>query len=440
MKVLVVGSGGREHAIVWKLLQSPGVAKVYAAPGNGGTAGMDRCVNLDLEGRDTTEEETQEALIRYAVQEKINLAVVGPEGPLAADIAGRFRKAGIVAAGPDAKAAALESSKAWAKSFMETYGVRTASSHTYTDAAKAKEQVRRHFAGTKSPLVIKADGLASGKGVVIASARAEAESVIASFMEGGALGGAGKTIVLEEFLEGREVSVLAAVSVSGKGGQILPFIPARDHKRRFDNDEGPNTGGMGAAAPVVDFSAVAREDFRTAILEPTLKGLRAAGIEYRGFLFFGLMVHENRCSLLEYNARLGDPETQALLPLMKSDFSELCFAAALGTLEKFNLEWKSGAVCAPVAVAAGYPGTCRTGDPVAFNETSFEKTGALLFAAGVVRGAGGPAGSGLRTTGGRVLSVAAYGRDAAQAREKAYLALEAVSFEGMDYRRDIGAV
>ena len=439
MKVLVVGSGGREHAIAWKLLQSPGIAKVYAAPGNGGTAVMDRCVNLDLDGRDSAEEETQEALIRYAVQEKINLAVIGPEGPLASDIAGRFRKAGIAAAGPDAKAAALESSKAWAKSFMEAYGVRTAPSHTYADPAKAKEQARRHFSGSKSPLVIKADGLASGKGVVIAAGRAEAESVISSFMEGGVLGGAGKTVVLEEFLEGREVSVLAAVSVSGSGGLILPFMPARDHKRRFDNDEGPNTGGMGAVAPA-DFSAAAREDFRTAVLEPTLKGLRAEGLEYRGFLFFGLMVRENRCSLLEYNARLGDPETQALLPLMKSDFAELCLAAASGTLEKFNLEWKSGAVCAPVAVAAGYPGTYRTGDPVAFNETAFEKTGALLFAAGAVRGAGGPAGSGLRTAGGRVLSVAAYGKDAAQAREKAYRALEAVSFEGMDYRGDIGAV
>ncbi|MDR2049651.1 MAG: phosphoribosylamine--glycine ligase, partial [Treponema sp.] len=439
MKVLVIGSGGREHAMVWKLLQSPKVLKVYAAPGNGGTAGFvsesgKKCENVDLLGRDPCEVEIQEALIRYVKKEKINLTIVGPEAPLAAGIADRFNEAGLPVAGPGKKAAMLESSKAYAKSFMNTYGVRAARSYTFTDADKALDAARKHFAGAGnhgkaagkpgknsaanpagtsggisagrvSPLVIKADGLAAGKGVVIASGMKEAAETIVSFMEKGQLGGAGKTIVLEEFLEGREVSVLAAVSAGKTGGIILPFVAARDHKRRFDGDQGPNTGGMGAIAPAPDFSAAARRDFVEAILNPTLKGIKAEGFDYRGFIFFGLMIQNETCRLLEYNVRLGDPETQAVLPLMKSDFAELCLSIVNGSLDSFSLEWKPGAVCAPVAVADGYPGEYRKGDAIAFNETAFAKTGAVLFAAGAVRGPGGPGGSGLRTSGGRVLAV-----------------------------------
>ena len=463
MKVLVIGSGGREHAMVWKLLQSPKVAKVYAAPGNGGTAGFvsesgKKCENVDLLGRDPCEAEIQEALIRYVKREKIDLTVVGPEAPLAAGIADRFNEAGLPIAGPGKKAAMLESSKAYAKSFMNTYGVRAARSYTFTDVNKALEVTREHFGGTGnrgkaagkpgkksaetsgggiSPLVIKADGLAAGKGVVIASGMKEAAETIVSFMEEGKLGGAGKTIVIEEFLEGSEVSVLAAVS-AGKTGCILPFVAARDHKRRFDNDQGPNTGGMGAIAPAPDFSAAARRDFEEAILKPTLKGIRAEGFDYRGFIFFGLMIQNETCRLLEYNVRLGDPETQAVLPLMKSDFAELCLSIVNGSLDSFSLEWKPGAVCAPVAVADGYPGEYRKGDAIAFNETAFAKTGAVLFAAGAVRGPGGSEGSGLRTAGGRVLAVSAYGAGPEEARGKAYAALNAVAFDGMAYRRDIG--
>ncbi|MDR2142862.1 MAG: phosphoribosylamine--glycine ligase [Treponema sp.] len=464
MKVLVIGSGGREHAMVWKLLQSPKVSKVYAAPGNGGTAGFvsesgKKCENVDLLGRDPCETEIQEALIRYVKKEKIDLTVVGPEAPLAAGIADRFNEAGLPIAGPGKKAAMLESSKAYAKSFMNTYGVRAARSYTFTDPNKALEAAREHFggignhgktagkpgkksaetspAGAVPPLVIKADGLAAGKGVVIASGMKEAAETIVSFMEEGKLGGAGKTIVIEEFLEGSEVSVLAAVS-AGKNGCILPFAPARDHKRRFDNDQGPNTGGMGAIAPAPGFSAAARGDFEEAILKPTLKGIRAEGFDYRGFIFFGLMIQNETCRLLEYNVRLGDPETQAVLPLMKSDFAELCLSIVNGSLGSFSLEWKPGAVCAPVAVADGYPGEYRKGDAIAFNEKAFAKTGAVLFAAGAVRGPGGPGGSGLRTAGGRVLAVSAYGAGPEEARKKAYAALDAVAFDGMAFRRDIG--
>jgi phosphoribosylamine--glycine ligase len=457
MRVLVIGSGGREHALIWKLAQSKKVDKIFAAPGNGGTSGEKKCENVNLFGRDPGEEEVQEALVRYAIKEKIDFTIVGPELPLAAGIADRFREAGLDIVGPGKKAAMLEASKAYAKSFMEKYGVRTARSLYFTDPAKALKTVRSHFEtkpGKKRnsipPLVIKADGLAAGKGVVIVSRLKEAEETISSFMEDSALGDAGKTLVLEEFLKGREVSVLAAVSVGGSpdsgsipwqgGGEgILSFVSARDHKRRFDGDQGPNTGGMGAIAPVPDFSHAVREDFKEFILEPTLKGMIAEGFDYRGFIFFGLMVNEDRCHLLEYNVRLGDPETQAVLPLMDSDLAELCRAILEGTLRSFPLNWKPGAVCAPAAVARGYPGAYGKGDPVAFNEMIFKKSGALLFAAGAERGSGGPAGSGLRTCGGRVLTVSAYGANASEARKKAYNALGAMSFEGMDYRTDIGA-
>ena len=445
MKVLVVGSGGREHALVWKLSQSENVDKVYAAPGNGGTAGEEKCENVELFGRDPAEAEVQEALIRYVIKENIDLSIVGPEAPLAAGIADRFRAAGQAIVGPGAAAARLEASKSYAKEFMNTYGVRTARSVCCTESDKALDCVRNHFEGQKgtpaiTPIVIKADGLAGGKGVVIAEDLKTAEETIIAFMKEDALDGAGRTVVLEEFLNGPEVSVLAAVSISGGKGIILPFASARDHKRRFDNDEGPNTGGMGAIAPVPDFTVELQEDFKTAILEPTRRGMGEENLDYRGFIFFGLLIQDRKCYLLEYNVRLGDPETQAVLPLLDSDFAGLCTAIENGALEDFRLSWKSGAVCAPVAVASDYPGDCRKGDPIAFNEVSFAKTGAVFFAAGAQRSNGGAAGSGLRTAGGRVFSVAAYGADGNDAQKRAYEALKAVYFNGMDYRCDIGNV
>jgi phosphoribosylamine--glycine ligase len=289
-------------------------------------------------------------------------------------------------------------------------------------------------------VVIKADGLASGKGVVIAANAAEAKQTLAAFMKDGLLGEAGKSVIIEQFLAGAEVSVLAAVSV-GAGGKpvIKPFLPARDHKRRFEGGRGPNTGGMGAIAPVPDFTPNYQKDFVDSILTPTLKGMAAEKMDYRGFIFFGLMLQEGRCYLLEYNARLGDPETQAVLPLLDADFAGLCLAISDGSLADFSIKWKKGAVCAPVAAADGYPGVFRKGDPIAINKTALEKTGAKLFISGAQRGSGGPGGSGLRTSGGRVLTVSAYGEDAEQAQEKAYSALRFVNFEGMVYRTDIGS-
>jgi phosphoribosylamine--glycine ligase len=437
MKVLVIGSGGREHALAWKLAQSKKIEKIWAGPGNGGTADEEKTENLALDA-DSSTEEGRQALLEFAQTEKIDLTVVGPEAPLAAGIVDKFRDAGIDIIGPDKKAARLEASKIYSKSFMEKYGVRAAKSKSFTDPAKALAFAEDHFK-KKPVLVIKADGLAAGKGVVIAANFEEAKGCISSFMKKSSLGEAGKSVVLEEFLPGKEVSILAAVSVKpGKKGVIKPFISARDHKRRFEGAQGPNTGGMGSIAPVPDFTPACEKDFVASILNPTLKGMEKEKMDYRGFIFFGLMVHEGKCSLLEYNVRLGDPETQAVLPLMESDLADLCKAILDNTLAAFPLKWKKEFCCAPVLVAKGYPGAYQKGDPIAINPAGLGKSGAKLFIAGARRGQGGHLGSGLRTTGGRVLAVSANGASADEAREKAYEALRFVAFEGMSFRKDIG--
>jgi phosphoribosylamine--glycine ligase len=454
MKILVIGSGGREHALVWKLARSARVEKIFAAPGNGGTAVEEKTGNVFLDGKDTASEEGQQLLLEFARKEHIDLTVVGPEAPLAAGIVDRFRAAGLAIVGPDKDAARLESSKVYSKSFMKKYDICTAKSKAFTNADEALDYAEKHFgkeqkaAGVKDvqesiktapPLVIKADGLAAGKGVVIASGASEAKQTLQEFMKKGSLGEAGKSVIIEEYLNGFEVTVMAAVSVSpGRKGVIKPFIPAMDHKRRFEGGQGPNTGGMGAIAPVPEFVPALQKDFINSILTPTLKGMEAEKMDYRGFIFFGIMAVEGRCYLLEYNVRLGDPEAQAVLPLMDSDLAELCGAILDGTLPEFPVKWKRGAVCAPVAVADGYPGLYHSGDPIAVNLTKFGKTGANLFVAGADRGPGGHLGSGLRTSGGRVLAVSALGDNADDARTKAYEALRFVSFEGMVYRKDIG--
>jgi len=486
MKILVVGSGGREHALAWKLAQSEKTEKIFVAPGNGGTATETKCENFVM-AADPASVEGQETLREFALREKIDLTVIGPELPLAMGIADTFRAAGLAVVGPGKQAAQLEASKIYSKAFMAKYGVRAASGSSFTDFEKARVFAREYFQKKGSgewgmgigdrgsgigirttgvqpgsniivrtttpvpcspipdpPLVIKADGLAAGKGVVIARDFAEAEEALAAFMRDKSLGEAGTSALLEEFLEGKEVSVLAAVSVSGGGGYILPFIAARDHKRRFEGAQGPNTGGMGAIAPVPDFSPAAEADFIKSILKPTLNGMIAEGFEYRGFIFFGLMVHENSCRLLEYNVRLGDPETQAVLPLMDFDLADLCDAVLAG--RDFPLAWKKGAVCVPVAVAEGYPGPYRKGDAITINAAALEKTGAKVFVSGAVpaNGESGEtpslrtAGLPLLTAGGRVLTVSALGANADEARANAYKGLEAISFDGMGFRRDIG--
>ena len=442
MKVLVIGSGGREHAIVWKIAQSDKTEKVWAAPGNGGTAGEDKTENLEI---DAESEDGRNALVEFAKNKNIDLTVVGPENPLASGIVDKFRKEGLAIIGPNKKAAQLESSKVYSNTFMSRHGIKTAKRKMFSDAKSAIAFADAHFNKkrkneTAPPLVIKADGLASGKGVVIAGTCEEAAGCISAFMKKASLGDAGKKILFEEYINGREVSIMAAVSVSpGIKGTIKPFITARDHKARFEGGKGPNTGGIGAIAPVPDFTRVLQTNFEKTILLPTLNGMNAEKMDYRGFIFFGLMIKDEQCYLLEYNARLGDPETQALLPLMDSDFTELCFSILNMNLDSFALKWKKQAVCAPVVVAQGYPESYSKGMTIALNKERLEQLGAKVFVAGAQKGKGGPHGSGLRTTGGRVLSVSVTGRDGNEAQKKAYEALRYVEFEGMDYRKDIGS-
>ena len=455
MKILIIGSGGREHTLAWKFAQSKKVEKVFVAPGNGGTASETKCENVLLDA-DSSSAEGQEKIKQFALRENIDFIVIGPEMPLAMGIADTLRESGLAVIGPGKNAAQLESSKIYSKAFMEKYGVRTALGKSFTDLQAALSFASDHFKTADcSSLVIKADGLAAGKGVVIAQDFAEAENALAAFMRDKSLGDAGTSILFEEFLKGKEVSVLAAVSSipsSVNKSYILPFISARDHKRRFEGASGPNTGGMGAIAPVPDFTPEARQDFMDSILNPTLKGIIAEGLDYRGFIFFGLMVFNDRCSLLEYNVRLGDPETQAVLPLMDFDLVDLCQAILEGN--DFPLVWKNGAVCAPVAVAEGYPGSYRKGDTINFDTAALEKSGAKVFISGAVLDTeyniNSPSSSvsprlremniqkKLQTSGGRVLTVSAFGKNAEEARESAYKGMEAVNFTGMGYRKDIG--
>ena len=462
MKVLVIGSGGREHALVWKLAQSKKVEKIYAAPGNGGTAGEEKTENFPVTNPpgssvnpkntpadpknppiDPSSEEGQKALVEFAKKENIDLTVVGPEAPLAAGIVDTFRAAGLAIVGPGQKAARLESSKVYSKSFMAQYGVRAAASENFTNLAAALEYTEKHFGASPAALVIKADGLAAGKGVVIAADLAEARQALEAFMKEGVLGEAGKNVIIEEYLDGVEVSVLAAVSVvpdgspGNKKGVIKPFLSARDHKSRFEGGRGPNTGGMGAIAPVPDFTPALRKDFENAILLPTLKGMEEEKMDYRGFLFFGLMVKDGQCYVLEYNARLGDPETQVLLPLMDCDFAALCVSILDQSLDSFDIKWKKLAACAPVLVPRGYPGPYKKDLPVAMNKIMLGRLGAKVFIANAQRGTGGASGSGLRTSGGRVLSVCTFGADTAQACGRAYEALNYIRFDDMDFRKDI---
>lgn len=456
MKSIVIGSGGREHAIAWALSESPSISEVICIPGNGGTAVEKKCRNVTIPVSETAT--VVEACSKeFAGLDDGSFVVVGPEDPLAAGISDRLADAGLRVVGPKRSPAALEASKDTAKRFMAKYGVACAKSETFTEPVDAMAAARK----MNGPVVVKADGLAAGKGVVVASDPETAVRAIRDFMVDGSLGGAGRKIVLEEYLEGDEISILAAASVTpeiARDGKacIVPFVPARDHKRLRDGAEGPNTGGMGAIAPVPGIADDILARFRSDILEPTLRGLVAEGFDYRGFIFFGLMLTKDGPKLLEYNVRLGDPETQAVLPLMDFDFAAMCAAIMDGTLASFPFSWKKGYVCAPVGVSRGYPGAYAKGLPISIDFEGVAAAGARVFIAGAGvdqraassgdrrRGCGAcgtasVAGSGgLITSGGRVLAVSAHGSSVEEARERAYRAFDSVSFEGMFYRRDIG--
>ena len=416
MKLLVIGSGGREHAIAWRLAQSPRVSRVYVAPGNAGTALEDGLFNVDL---DTIPE-----LVMFAQGEGVHATVVGPEGPLAAGVVDAFRAADLRIFGPTKAAAQLESSKDFAKRFMQRHGIPTARHQTFTDAAAA----RAHLDKTGAPVVIKADGLAAGKGVVVATTLAEAREAIDMMLAGNKLGEAGHHVVVEEFMDGEEASFI--VMVDGKN--VLPLASSQDHKRIFDGDRGPNTGGMGAYSPAPVVTPEVHHRAMSEIIMPAVKGMAAEGIPYTGFLYAGLMIDAAGAPrVVEFNCRLGDPETQPIFLRMKADFFELVEHAIDETLDRAEAQWDRRAALGVVLAAAGYPEAPRKGDEIhglAKNEDDFH-----VFHAGTAARHGR-----VVTNGGRVLCVTALGDKVKIAAERAYEVVERIRFEGMQYRSDIG--
>lgn len=417
MKVLVVGGGGREHALTWKIAQSPLVDRIYCAPGNAGMAALAECVAIKAEDI--------EALSAFARDKGIDLTVVGPEAPLVAGIANEFERQGLCVFGPGREAAQMEGSKDFAKRLMLEAGVPTGRAEVFTDIEAAKACISKG----KPPFVVKADGLAAGKGVVVAQDdKAAYEALRACFVDR-AFGAAGEKVLVEEFLEGQEVSILTFVD----GEDILPMAPAQDYKRVGDGDTGLNTGGMGSYSPV---PVLSDEDYRRAvreILEPTARTLAARGIHYRGILYAGLILTSEGPKVLEFNVRFGDPETQAVLPRLKSDLVELMLAVAEGRLAGTSLEW-SGEACVTVVVASGgYPGDYAKGYPISGLDEAGAMDGVVVFHAGTRLGDGGK----VLTDGGRVLNVSALGPDFAVARERAYRAVEKIGFKDIHYRRDI---
>ena len=433
MKTAVIGSGGREHTIAWKLSQSSIISQIICIPGNGGTATENKCKNISASISD------HNAIVKLLKDEGVSFAVIGPEDPLAEGIADKLWENGIPVVGPKKAAAQLEASKDLSKEFMKKYGIACANSETFTDSKKAIDYIKAN----PGPCAVKADGLAAGKGVVVAPNSEEAIKAVKEFMDDGILGDAGKKLVIEEYLEGTECSILAAVSVTpelAKQGKacIKPFVVARDHKRLNDGAKGPNTGGMGAIAPADGVDEKILDQFNKTILQPTLKGLISENFDYRGFIFFGLMVGKNGPKLLEYNVRLGDPETQAVLPLMDFDFAKMCLATLAineETLNDFSLTWKDGFVCAPVAVSGGYPRSYAKGKTITIKNdaTSSLNEKSKIFIAGAKLD-----NENLVTSGGRVLAAAAFGKTIDEARTNSYNLMKQISFEGMFYRKDIG--
>jgi phosphoribosylamine---glycine ligase len=415
MKLLVIGSGGREHALAWKLAQSPRVQKVLVAPGNGGTATENGLENVAITGIPE--------LVAFAKKEKIQLTVVGPEAPLAAGVVDAFRDAGLRIFGPTRAAAQLESSKDFAKSFMTRHGIPTALHRTFERAEDAKAFVTERGA----PIVVKADGLAAGKGVVVAASVAEAHAAIDQIMTARSLGDAGARVVVEQFLEGEEASFI----VVSDGTHALALATSQDHKRLHDGDTGPNTGGMGAYSPAPVVTPKIHARVMREIILPTIQGMAQEGTPYVGFLYAGLMIDRNGTpKTLEFNCRLGDPETQPIILRLKSDLLDLFDHALDGTLHQVEPQWDRRAALGVVVAAAGYPEEPRKGD--AISGLPKPTPDCHVFHAGTRL-----EGKTVLTNGGRVLCVTALGDSVKMARTRAYDALDAIRFDGMQYRRDI---
>lgn len=416
MKLLVVGSGGREHALAWKLAQSPRVQMVYVAPGNGGTAQDERLKNIDITSPD--------ALADFAESEGVAFTLVGPEAPLAAGIVNLFRARGLKIFGPTREAAQLESSKDFAKAFMKRHGIPTADYETFTDAAAA----HAYLDAKGAPIVVKADGLAAGKGVVVAMTLEEAHAAVDMMLSGNKLGDAGARVVIEEFLDGEEASFI--VMVDGK--HALALASSQDHKRLLDEDRGPNTGGMGAYSPAPIVTPQMHARVMREIIMPTVRGMEKDGIRFTGFLYAGLMIDKDgNPRTLEFNFRMGDPETQPIMARLKSDFSKVVEQAIAGTLDTVELEWDRRTALGVVLAAHGYPDAPRKGDRI--NGIPAETEQAVTFHAGTTLD-----GDKLTTSGGRVLCVVGLADSVREAQQHAYETINQINFEGMQYRRDIG--
>lgn len=418
MKILVIGSGGREHAIVWKLAQSPLAEEIYCAPGNAGIADLAECVNIPADDVDT--------LLEFAQAEKIGLTVVGPEAPLAAGIVDKFTAAGLKIFGPSQKAAMIEGSKALAKEIMEKYGIPTAKYATFTD----KEAALAYLDANPAPIVVKADGLAAGKGVVVAMTTAEAREAVESMLSGNAFGAAGARVVIEEYLEGEEVSVLAF----SDGKTVLPMVSAQDHKRVFDDDKGPNTGGMGAYSPAPIYTPQLAGQVLQQVLQPAVDGMRQEGRLYKGVLYAGLMLTAQGVKVLEFNARFGDPETQAVLMRLQSDLAEIMLAVIDERLDEYSLSWADEAAVCVVMASGGYPGAYAKGQPISGLSQAAEQADTVVFHAGTKF-----SGQQVVADGGRVLGVTASAPTIKAAIDKAYQAVDLISWQDCFCRRDIGA-
>ena len=426
MKILVIGSGGREHALVWKLKQSSSVDRIFCAPGNAGTAAI--AENVAVSATDLAQ------LLSFAKQNNVDLTVVGPDDPLAMGIVDLFTADKLRIFGPTKSAARLESSKIFAKELMRSQKVPTAQARTFSDSKEALDYCDE----LKFPVVIKADGLALGKGVIIAPDVATAKSTIEAMMNEARFGDAGRRIVIEEFLRGTECSIHALVN--GKNYRLLES--ARDHKRAFDGDEGPNTGGMGAFSPANNWDGRLQSQFEKEIMQPLLRGLSKEGIAYRGLLYPGLMITSDGVRVLEFNCRFGDPETQALLPRMKSDLLPLLEATIDGKIDQpsqgygsasnYTIDWDKRAAVTVVLASAGYPGKYETGKMISGLDEAAKLEGIQIFHAGTKI-----ADNQVVTAGGRVLAVTALGSTIAAARDRAYAAAARIQFEGCHYRRDI---
>ncbi|MBF0487016.1 MAG: phosphoribosylamine--glycine ligase [Nitrospirae bacterium] len=419
MKVLVIGGGGREHALVWALRRCRRVDKVYCCPGNAGIAGLAECIN-------NTDPYNIKALVDLVKCEWIDLTIVGPEVPLGLGIVDLFEREGLKIFGPNQKAAALETSKVFAKDFMRRHGLPTSRYKVFSSYPEAEDYIRLMGA----PIVIKADGLAAGKGVIVASTYEEAEGALRLIMIDRAFGDAGNRVIIEECLSGEEVSFMVVTD----GKTIVPIPTSQDHKRVYDYDKGPNTGGMGAYSPAPLVDSALQDTIMETIMRPTISLLAKDGIKYKGVLYAGLMINEGRPYVLEYNCRLGDPEAQALLMRLDSDIVDICLSVHDGTLDATAIQWKPEAAVAVVIAAGGYPGAFQRGKEITGLEAITPSDEVFVFHSGTAFD-----NDALVTASGRVLTVAALGEDIAAAKDNAYRAAAKIHFDDMHYRKDIAA-